>query len=442
MTYLRLAVAAFAIVHACQAEVCNNEETCSAKSKASAMLQVTAKSHNFHGAASNEDQDTPSAAASEETDEDQKPRCSADPALVETHLDQARLCLPQGLPERHLSALRRQAALLTSKAKSKEEVIQAKKSNLAGESSQVADTSLPLRNGDVIRLLQPKHGTRVGWWGSNGGDFTAACPLSGVKHGIQGFSGTPERTLINIEVDGDDTYFMQPGHGSYLGICSDSPQACGSDTGLASVNGYSSKVDATKFDVVPTGENVYLNAKLTNKYLAFACPSPAPFSTNGGAAHNVHGYPDATGSALLQQGGNQSAITRTMFTVEFISRTTTTTTTTTTTVTTTTTTTTTEAPAVDGASASLDAAGFKAVTTLCCPPEMEVFFERLLTSMGLDICSKPHVQGLMHWFSCVPDMDFQYLLDVINNGNPCKYWTASGSTCPALSAECEGTWCR
>jgi hypothetical protein len=93
-------------------------------------------------------------------------------------------------------------------------------------------------------------------------------------------------------------------------------------------------------------------------------------------------------------------------------------------------------------SASLDAAGFKSVTSLCCPADMETFLNRLLASMGLQVCSKAHVQGLMHWFTCVPDMDFQYLLDVINNGNPCKYWAPIGSTCPALSSECEGKWCR
>jgi len=97
---------------------------------------------------------------------------------------------------------------------------------------------------------------------------------------------------------------------------------------------------------------------------------------------------------------------------------------------------------VTGATASLDAAGFRAVTSLCCPPEMEAFFDRLLNSMGLEVCSKPHVQGLMHWFSCVPDMDFQYMLDVIQNGNPCKYWTSTGTTCPAISDTCAGKFCR
>merc|ERR1719197_1816607 len=58
-----------------------------------------------------------------------------------------------------------------------------------------------------------------------------------------------------------------------------------------------------------------------------------------------------------------------------------------------------------GEDATLDAAGFKEVTSLCCPSEMEAFFGRLLAKMGLAVCSKPHVQGLMHWFSCVPDMD-------------------------------------
>jgi len=59
-----------------------------------------------------------------------------------------------------------------------------------------------------------------------------------------------------------------------------------------------------------------------------------------------------------------------------------------------------------GGEAALDATGFKEVTSLCCPAAMEQFFNRLLESRGYDVCSKPHVQGLMHWFTCVPDMDF------------------------------------
>lgn len=99
-----------------------------------------------------------------------------------------------------------------------------------------------------------------------------------------------------------------------------------------------------------------------------------------------------------------------------------------------------------GITASLNAAGFKAVTSLCCPAAMEQFFNRLLASLGLVGCSKPHIQGLMHWFHCVPNMDFQYVLDVIENGNPCKYWARrdplGSDTCPQLSPQCIGHWCR
>jgi hypothetical protein len=95
-----------------------------------------------------------------------------------------------------------------------------------------------------------------------------------------------------------------------------------------------------------------------------------------------------------------------------------------------------------GDDATLDAAGFKEVTSGCCPQETELFFNRLLESMDLKVCSKDHVQGLMHWFSCVPDMDYQYMVDTINNGNPCKYWAASSSTCPELAPECDVQVCR
>lgn len=47
----------------------------------------------------------------------------------------------------------------------------------------------------------------------------------------------------------------------------------------------------------------------------------------------------------------------------------------------------------------------------------------------------------MHWFSCVPDMDFEYVLEVIEKGNPCKYWAPKGEACPTLSSQCAGEYC-
>lgn len=95
-----------------------------------------------------------------------------------------------------------------------------------------------------------------------------------------------------------------------------------------------------------------------------------------------------------------------------------------------------------GETVPLDAAGFKTVTSLCSPTDTDAFFNRLLVSRRLAVCSRPHVQGLMHWFTCVPEMEFQSLLDVIDKGSPCKYWEVEGTTCPALTPECQGEWCR
>ena len=67
---------------------------------------------------------------------------------------------------------------------------------------------------------------------------------------------------------------------------------------------------------------------------------------------------------------------------------------------------------------------------------MEIFFRELLDSMNFEVCSAPHVQGLMHWFTCVPDMDFQYMLDVIHNGNPCKYWAPKGAEGDRIKLAC------
>jgi hypothetical protein len=95
-----------------------------------------------------------------------------------------------------------------------------------------------------------------------------------------------------------------------------------------------------------------------------------------------------------------------------------------------------------GADTPIDAKGFLHVTGLCCPVQTEIFFNRMLEANNFKVCSKPHVQGLMHWFTCVPDMDPQALLDVIHNGNPCKYWAPKDKDCPVLSPECQGHWCR
>jgi len=95
-----------------------------------------------------------------------------------------------------------------------------------------------------------------------------------------------------------------------------------------------------------------------------------------------------------------------------------------------------------GADTPIDAKGFTHVTSLCCPVQTEIFFNRILEANNFQVCSKPHVQGLMHWFTCVPEMDPQYLLDIIHNGNPCKFWAPKGQTCPPLSPECQGHWCR
>merc|ERR1719440_72610 len=93
----------------------------------------------------------------------------------------------------------------------------------------------------------------------------------------------------------------------------------------------------------------------------------------------------------------------------------------------------------DPFTASLDAAGFQLVTSTCCPWKMEAFFTRLLDSMGYIVCSEAHLQGLMHWFTCVPSMDFTYVLNIIVNGNEhgCKFWSKVDEPCLPI----EGTPC-
>lgn len=327
MTSLSFAIAVLAIMKACQAaDVCTSDETCHVASKASAMLQVSANAHKFQDLG---DKGRQSQVLTKEF------TCSKpQSALVESHLEEARLCLPQDLPEKHLSALRKEK--VQDKTKKTSEVQPA-----AFEYVKVADKTICR---GATTPPQPSGGTFSAGWKQDGAG------------------------------SGNDEWYYK----STLASLADCEALCD--------------------DVADWG----------CKYITF---------TTTILPGSCYVHRDCTN----QDSGDASADKYTAYEKKAILV---------------------QAAGVDGASASLDAAGFKTVTSLCCPPEMEVFFGRLLASMSLDSCSKPHIQGLMHWFSCVPDMDFQYMIDVINNGNPCKYWTAAGAACPVLSAECEGTWCR
>ena len=98
MALLAHVTTALMLLSLCQAqEVCGDQETCSDVAKEAAvgdaMLQVNAKAH----------------------DHQSKLRCEA-PEMTDTHLEKARECLPNELPERHMSGVRFQAALLATGA--------------------------------------------------------------------------------------------------------------------------------------------------------------------------------------------------------------------------------------------------------------------------------------------------------------------------------------
>ena len=98
MALLAHVTTALMLLSLCQAqEVCGDQETCSDIAKEAAvgdaMLQVNAKAH----------------------DHQSKLRCEA-PEMTDTHLEKARECLPNELPERHMSGVRFQAALLATGA--------------------------------------------------------------------------------------------------------------------------------------------------------------------------------------------------------------------------------------------------------------------------------------------------------------------------------------
>jgi len=53
-----------------------------------------------------------------------------------------------------------------------------------------------------------------------------------------------------------------------------------------------------------------------------------------------------------------------------------------------------------GSDASLDEAGYAAVSKRCCHKEMEPFVRRQIDAMGFKICDEGALQGFLHWFDC------------------------------------------
>jgi len=383
---------------------CSEHESCvdtSAEAvRGSAMLQVraapTGDSHS-------------KAALLRATGGDQKVglSCSVGPlaSMESTYLLESRACLPDGLQEAHLQALRRNTMLLSTKLQEK---VQIKKATTAAE--QITKSlSSDASSGDTTLFLNDVSAIDVGsmvvvGMGSGNDEMVmvdsvnSVNPVSITIDTALSFSHTAGE-VVEVNSMGGPGGPGGPGGDAGAG----GPGGPGGDAGAG---GPGAGGDAGAGG--PGGDAGAGGAGGAGPTFPTPLPTPAP-------ANPAPATPDpdpAPAPAPADPAPAPAAPAGT------------------------------STAAADPSTASLDAAGFKLVTSLCCPSDMETFFNRLLEARGLQVCSKAHIQGLMHWFSCVPDMDFNYIIDVINNGNPCKYWALIGATCPALSPECEGKWCR
>jgi len=69
---------------------------------------------------------------------------------------------------------------------------------------------------------------------------------------------------------------------------------------------------------------------------------------------------------------------------------------------------------MDGASASLNQAGYRGVAKRCCQSEMEKFIKRLIGSKHFYICDEGSFKGFLHWFDCTDDdQNFEKLVEGI-----------------------------
>jgi len=91
-----------------------------------------------------------------------------------------------------------------------------------------------------------------------------------------------------------------------------------------------------------------------------------------------------------------------------------------------------------GSTASLDQAGYEAISQCCCPLEMSVYAERLITHFGFKVCNEGSLQGLVAWYYCKnQSRTFQELADESMNAadGDCA-WVGTESSCPVQSKNC------
>jgi hypothetical protein len=93
---------------------------------------------------------------------------------------------------------------------------------------------------------------------------------------------------------------------------------------------------------------------------------------------------------------------------------------------------------VSGSTAELSEAGYAAVSMCCCPLEMTVFAERLVTHLGFVVCNEGSLQGMVAWYYCKNQTrTFAELVEETIGGadGECA-WVGTESMCPTVGENC------
>lgn len=91
-----------------------------------------------------------------------------------------------------------------------------------------------------------------------------------------------------------------------------------------------------------------------------------------------------------------------------------------------------------GSTAELNEQGYRALTQCCCPLEMGVYAQRIITHFGFKVCNQGSLQGLVAWFYCKNQTrTFAELVDECMDAadGECA-WVGTESRCPEMSKNC------
>lgn len=93
----------------------------------------------------------------------------------------------------------------------------------------------------------------------------------------------------------------------------------------------------------------------------------------------------------------------------------------------------------NGSTNPLNEVGYQKTAQLCCHHEMTVFIERVLASLGNEVCDTTDFIGLVHWYDCTNDgRSYTALVQELQKGTsrPCP-WLGTGTFCPVQDENCD-----